>query len=106
MKFENLIPNKDYKYSFPYGIIHQPQIEILSGKYKGMILDLMSSSVFNTSEDEEYKLRYTFKLLKVWDSIESNKLNGSTITLDSSDSSYIRDLVYNFVRETNKKNKK
>lgn len=98
-----MILNKDFKYSFPYGEWAEPQIEVIAGKYKGLVFDVMSSAVVKVSDEDSYTLNYDFKILKVWESITEQQFQQNTITLYEEDSKYIGELIYSLIKHLNKK---
>lgn len=106
MKPQKLILNKDFKYSFPYGQYTEPQIEVLQGEYKGLKFDIMTSGISKSSDEPDHKLTYTFKILKTWETMDTSKIQGETLLLDSDDNKYIGELVYNFIKVFNKRERK
>ena len=106
MKIQKLTLNKDYKYSFPYGMHDSPQLEVISGNYEGLKFDIVTSDVSKLSNESNFKMNCSYKILKVWNNISSEKVNGEVITLYEDDNKYIASLVYNFIREFNRKNRK
>ncbi len=80
--------NKDYKYSFPYGHHDNPQIKILTGKYKGLVFDIESSAVVTSVL--ENKLNVSYKVLK---SAEDKSV--------ATNEEFICHATYNFIRDFN-----
>lgn len=85
---EFLEKDKDYKYSFPYGHYANPQIKIISGKYKGLVFDIESSGVISTILDN--KLNVSYKVLK---SPEDKSVVATP--------EFICHATYNFIRDFN-----
>ena len=83
--------NKDYKYSFPYGHYANPQIKILSGKYKGLIFDIECSSVVTQNLNSSLSVNY--KIINFWDD--------NIISIKKVDKEFICHATYNFIRDYN-----
>ncbi len=83
----------EFEYDFPYGYWAEPQIRVLSGPYKGLIVDILCSGIGKHSDDDFSKFTYTYNIKKMW--------NESSGKINSSDELYIGKLVLNLIKQEN-----
>ena len=93
--------------SFPRGIIREPQIQVISGKYKGLIIDLWYSAIVCTRsiDESDNKLDYKYSIVQIWDSIPESQFDGIKIVLIPEDQEFLHILVQNYIMKLNKTNK-
>lgn len=94
--------DNQYSYCYPYGYDGDVQLEVLKGKYKGLVLDILDSAIINiTKENGEKDDRFNFKykILKMWNKVDKNQFDGKKITLNEDDQIYINSMIYNFIFE-------
>ena len=101
----NLKYGIDFTYSFPRSIIKEPQIQVISGKYKGLILDLWHSAITSLQDGIliDNKLHYTYSIVKIWETISSEQFDGKKIILIEEDQTFLSMLISDFIMETNHK---
>jgi len=82
-----------FEYDFPYGHWAEPQIRVLSGPYKGLVVDVMCSGIGKNSDESFSKFTYTYKILK--------KGDHSPEEIISEDEQYIGKLILNLIKQEN-----
>lgn len=90
---ESFEVSDEFEYDFPYGHWAEPQIRVLSGPYKGLIVDILCSGIGKHSDDDFSKFTYTYKIKKMW--------NESISQITKDDEHYIGKLVLNLIKQEN-----
>ena len=100
----NLKYGIDFTYSYPRGIIKEPQIQVVDGKYKGLIIDLWHSGISSIRKKTiDSKLNYKYSIVQIWNSISKEQFDGKKIVLIEEDQTFLSMLISDFIMETNHK---
>lgn len=93
--------------TFPRGILYEPQIRVICGSYKGLIIDLWYSAIvcIRSIDDSDNKLDYKYSIVQIWDSIPESQFDGLKIVLKPEDQEFLHILVQNYIMKLNKTNK-
>ena len=97
------IVGEEFVYSFPYGYWAEPQIKVLNGVYKGLIFDVMMSGLGRQPPETEFKFTYSYKILKMWDGVDTTKFDGVNITLDQKDVWFLGQLILSLIEDFNER---
>ncbi len=80
--------NQDYKVKFPYGPMAEPQIEILTGDYKGLKFDVLTSYILTDSKDHSnHSFNVKYKIINLCDDTSKTTINEQ----------FFYDIVLNYV---------
>ena len=99
---------EDFTSSFPRGILYEPQLQVVDGKYKGLIMDLWYSiitSVKNKNKTDN-NLEYKYSIVQMWDTAPKDQFDGFKIVLKNEDQQFLHVLVQNYIMRLNKTNRK
>lgn len=101
----NLKYGLDFTYSYPRGEIREPQIQVVDGKYKGLILDLWHSGISTIQKKKKIDntLNYRYSIVQIWNSISKEQFDGKHIVLIEEDQTFLSMLISDFIMETNHK---
>lgn len=100
----NLKHGKDFLYSYPRGFIKEPQIQVINGKYKGLVIDLWYSAIISVYNKKKSNNRLDFKysIVKVWDSIKDDDYDGTKIIISNDVHEFLSSLVSDYILEISK----
>ena len=98
---------EDFTSSFPRGILYEPQLQVIGGKYKGLVVDLWYSIIVCTQNKNksDNTLEYKYSIEQMWDSVSEDQFDGLKIVLTNEDQEFLHLLVLNYIIRLNKTNK-